>query len=63
MKRIDWNTETEDGRRSALARPTQSRAELLRGGVEEIIATVRADGDNALTRPQCEIRSLHANRD
>jgi histidinol dehydrogenase len=48
MKRIDWNTLNESDRTQALARPAQSRAETLRRGVEEIIATVRAKGDTAL---------------
>jgi histidinol dehydrogenase len=48
MKRIDWNTLSEAERDEALARPTQSRAEALRTGVERIIAEVRANGDAAL---------------
>ncbi|HUB90566.1 MAG TPA: histidinol dehydrogenase [Dyella sp.] len=48
MKRIDWNTLSEAERNDALARPTQSRAEELRHGVERIVAEVRAKGDVAL---------------
>jgi histidinol dehydrogenase len=48
MKRINWNTLTETERNAALARPTQSRADTLRDGVEQIIAAVRANGDAAL---------------
>ncbi|MBE1160950.1 histidinol dehydrogenase [Dyella acidiphila] len=48
MKRIDWNTLTEAERTAALARPAQARADSLRRGVEQIIATVRAEGDAAL---------------
>ncbi|GGA04411.1 histidinol dehydrogenase [Dyella caseinilytica] len=48
MKRIDWNNLSESERTDALARPVQSRAETLRRGVEDIIATVRAKGDAAL---------------
>jgi histidinol dehydrogenase len=48
MKRITWNTLNEAGRREALARPAQTRAEELRHGVEQIIAVVRANGDTAL---------------
>ena len=48
MKRIDWNTLDEAGRAAALARPAQSRSPSLRTGVEEIIADVRARGDDAL---------------
>jgi len=48
MKRIDWNSLTETERDVALARPAQSRADSLRHGVEQIIATVRSEGDTAL---------------
>ncbi|GLQ51373.1 histidinol dehydrogenase [Dyella flava] len=48
MKRIDWNSLTEIERDVALARPAQSRADSLRHGVEQIIATVRSKGDTAL---------------
>jgi histidinol dehydrogenase len=48
MNRLDWNTLDIAGQRAALARPLQSRAESLRGGVEQIVARVRADGDVAL---------------
>jgi histidinol dehydrogenase len=48
MKRIDWNSLDEVGRRAALARPAQSRAAELRDGVEQIIAAVRCCGDSAL---------------
>ncbi|WP_109125656.1 histidinol dehydrogenase [Dyella sp. C11] len=48
MNRLDWNALDTQGRRAALARPAQSRAESLRTGVEQIIARVRADGDTAL---------------
>lgn len=48
MKRINWNTLAETERRAALARPAQSRAETLRHGVEQIISTVRSNGDAAL---------------
>ncbi|GLQ46249.1 histidinol dehydrogenase [Dyella lipolytica] len=48
MKRIIWNTLDEAARRTALARPAQSRADELRRGVEQIIAAVRNNGDAAL---------------
>ncbi len=48
MKRLDWNALDEAARRDALARPAQSRADELRGGVERIIAAVREHGDTAL---------------
>ena len=48
MRQLDWNTLDEAGRREALARPAQSRAEALRHGVEQIIAAVRERGDVAL---------------
>ena len=48
MKRLDWNLLDGAERRDALARPAQSRADDLRHGVEQIIASVRADGDAAL---------------
>ena len=48
MNRIDWNALDEPARREALARPVQSRADELRRGVEQIIATVRERGDAAL---------------
>ena len=48
MKRLDWNALDEAARRDALARPAQSRAEELRGGVERIVAAVRERGDAAL---------------
>jgi len=48
MKRLDWNVLDDAGRRAALARPAQSRADDLRRGVEQIIASVRAGGDSAL---------------
>ena len=48
MKRILWNALSETERSAALARPAQARADELRRGVEQIIATVRADGDTAL---------------
>ena len=48
MKRLDWNTLDEPGRREALARPTQERADDVRHGVERIIAAVRKGGDTAL---------------
>lgn len=48
MNRLDWNALDAAAQRAALARPAQSRAESLRGGVEQIIARVRADGDAAL---------------
>jgi histidinol dehydrogenase len=48
MKKINWNTLAETERSAVLARPAQSRAEELRHGVEEIIASVRAKGDAAL---------------
>ncbi|RAO77869.1 histidinol dehydrogenase [Dyella jiangningensis] len=48
MNRLDWNALDNAARRAALARPAQSRAETLRNGVEQIIARVRADGDQAL---------------
>ncbi|WP_266182558.1 histidinol dehydrogenase [Dyella humicola] len=48
MNRLDWNALDETGQRAALDRPAQSRADSLRSGVEQIIARVRADGDNAL---------------
>ncbi|TAL91717.1 MAG: histidinol dehydrogenase [Rhodanobacter sp.] len=48
MKRLDWNSLDQAGRREALARPAQSRADSLRRGVEQIIAGVRERGDVAL---------------
>ncbi|WP_201313180.1 histidinol dehydrogenase [Dyella sp. EPa41] len=48
MNRLDWNALDNAARRAALARPAQSRAETLRNGVEQIVARVRADGDQAL---------------
>jgi histidinol dehydrogenase len=48
MKRIIWNALDETARRDALARPTQSRADELRRGVEKIISEVRLGGDAAL---------------
>ena len=48
MKRLDWTALDEAGRRDALARPAQSRADDLRRGVEQIITSVRAGGDAAL---------------
>lgn len=48
MNRLDWNALDTQGRRAALSRPAQSRAESLRSGVEQIVARVRADGDVAL---------------
>ncbi len=48
MNRLDWNALDDLARRAALARPAQSRAETLRNGVEQIVARVRADGDQAL---------------
>lgn len=48
MKRLDWNVLSEPERVVALARPAQSRAEVLRQSVEQIIVTVREHGDKAL---------------
>ncbi|AHX13732.1 histidinol dehydrogenase [Dyella jiangningensis] len=48
MNRLDWNALDNAARRAALARPPQSRADTLRTGVEQIVARVRADGDQAL---------------
>ena len=48
MNRLDWKMLDVTGQRAALARPSQSRAESLRNGVEQIVARVRADGDGAL---------------
>jgi histidinol dehydrogenase len=48
MNRIDWNALDEAARHEALARPAQSRVDELRCGVEQIIATVRENGDVAL---------------
>lgn len=48
MNRLDWNALDNAARRAALARPPQSRADTLRAGVEQIVARVRADGDQAL---------------
>jgi len=48
MKRLDWLRLDEAARGEALARPVQSRSEELRAGVENIIAAVRARGDDAL---------------
>ena len=48
MNRVNWNSLDMAGQRAALARPPQSRADSLRSGVEQIIARVRADGDEAL---------------
>jgi histidinol dehydrogenase len=48
MKRMDWNVLGEAERDAALARPAQARADVLRVGVEQIIAEVRSKGDAAL---------------
>ena len=48
MKRLDWNALSGDARVEALGRPAQSRADELRTGVEQIIASVRERGDAAL---------------
>ncbi|MGP1665158.1 MAG: histidinol dehydrogenase, partial [Rhodanobacter sp.] len=48
MKRLDWNALDEPARRAALARPAQLRADELRQGVAQIIASVRSGGDTAL---------------
>lgn len=48
MNRMDWNTLNDIEREKALARPAQMRADVLRHGVEQIIAQVRVDGDAAL---------------
>lgn len=48
MNRLDWNALDNAARRAALARPPQSRADTLRAGVEQIVARVRAEGDEAL---------------
>jgi histidinol dehydrogenase len=48
MKSLDWRALDEAGRSQALARPAQSRADEVRGGVERIVAAVRQDGDTAL---------------
>ncbi|MHB1056478.1 MAG: histidinol dehydrogenase [Rhodanobacter sp.] len=48
MKSLDWNALNEAGRREALARPAQARADELRRGVGRIIASVREHGDVAL---------------
>ncbi|WP_158885301.1 histidinol dehydrogenase [Rhodanobacter sp. L36] len=48
MNRLDWNLLDEDGRRQALSRPAQSRSQTLRDRVEQIIAAVRDNGDQAL---------------
>ncbi|WEN13414.1 histidinol dehydrogenase [Rhodanobacter sp. AS-Z3] len=48
MKTLDWNALDEAARGQALARPAQSRADELRDGVAQIIASVRAGGDGAL---------------
>ncbi|HEY8587758.1 MAG TPA: histidinol dehydrogenase [Rhodanobacter sp.] len=48
MKRLDWNSLDDAARREAMARPAQSRADDLRRGVEQIIATVREGGDVVL---------------
>lgn len=66
MKRITWNTLNEAGRREALARPAQSRAEELRHGVEQIIAVVRANGDTALRElsaryDRCTLKAIEVN--
>ena len=48
MKSLAWNALDEAGRREALARPAQARADELRSGVGGIIASVREHGDTAL---------------
>lgn len=48
MKRLNWSDLDESAQRDALARPLQSRAEMLRDGVAQIIADVRERGDKAL---------------
>jgi histidinol dehydrogenase len=48
MKRLEWNAADEAARREALARPAQARADELRDGVAQIIASVRERGDVAL---------------
>ncbi len=63
MKRLDWNALDETARREALARPAQSRADELRRGVEQIIATVREGGDTALRElsakyDRCELQAI-----
>ncbi len=45
---LDWSRLEAAARRDTLARPAQSRADDLRRGVEDIIASVRKDGDAAL---------------
>ncbi|HEY0198485.1 MAG TPA: histidinol dehydrogenase [Rhodanobacter sp.] len=63
MKRLDWNALDDSARREALARPPQSRAADLRGGVEQIIAAVRERGDEMLREltakyDGCELQAL-----
>ncbi|HTV83958.1 MAG TPA: histidinol dehydrogenase [Dyella sp.] len=63
MKRISWNTLDEPSRRTALARPAQSRAEERRHRVQQIIAQVRERGDAALRElsaryDQCALERL-----
>jgi len=63
MKILDWNALDAAGRREALARPTQSRADDVRHGVGRIIAAVRKDGDTALrelsaTYDRCTLDAL-----
>lgn len=48
MNRLDWNALSSDERVLALARPAQTRAETVREGVAEIIASVRRGDDAAL---------------
>ncbi|MCX7512367.1 histidinol dehydrogenase [Frateuria sp. STR12] len=48
MKRLVWNELDEQGRLQALARPALARGEALCEGVGQIIAQVRARGDDAL---------------
>ena len=48
MKHIDWRHLDESARAEALARPPRVRGEMLRADVEQIIATVREQGDDAL---------------
>jgi histidinol dehydrogenase len=48
MRIVDWHTLDAQGKRAALARPTQAlRADIL-NSAREIVATVRRDGDAAL---------------
>jgi histidinol dehydrogenase len=48
MKYIDWNKLDEPARAAALARPTRSRSNELRLGVQHIVAMVREQGDDAV---------------